>query len=71
MQNSGAGELPGIPAELIALCPSVIRDGLRPPAVARVPTNELFAELDVAAQFQADCLMSSPDEAVPVIGLAP
>jgi P4 family phage/plasmid primase-like protien len=26
------GELPGILAELIALCPSVVRDGLKPPA---------------------------------------
>lgn len=60
------GELPGILAELIALCPSVIRDGLRPPAAVRLSTDELFAELDVAARFQSDCLVSAPDEAVPV-----
>jgi P4 family phage/plasmid primase-like protien len=60
------GELPGILAELIALCPSVIRDGLRPPAAVRMSTDELFAELDVAARFQADCLVPAPDEAVPV-----
>ena len=60
------GELPGILAELIALCPSVIRDGLRPPAAVRGSTNELFAELDVTARFQSDCLVSAPDEAVPV-----
>jgi P4 family phage/plasmid primase-like protien len=60
------GELPGILAELIALCPSVIRDGLRPPAAVRLSTDELFAELDVAARFQSDCLASAPDEAVTV-----
>jgi phage/plasmid-associated DNA primase len=60
------GELPGILAELIALCPSVIREGLRPPAAVRVSTAELFAELDVAGRFQADCLVPAPDEAVAV-----
>lgn len=60
------GELPGILAELLALCPSVIRDGLRPPAAVRVSTDELFAELDIAGRFQADCLVSAPDEAVSV-----
>jgi phage/plasmid-associated DNA primase len=60
------GELPGILAELIALCPSVIRDGLRPPATVRLSTDELFAELDVAARFQSDCLVPVPDEAVPI-----
>jgi phage/plasmid-associated DNA primase len=59
-------ELPGILAELIALCPSVIRDGLRPPAAVRLSTDELFAELDVAARFQADCLVPAPDDAVAV-----
>jgi P4 family phage/plasmid primase-like protien len=59
-------ELPGILAELIALCPSVIRDGLKRPSAVRVSTDELFAELDIAARFQADCLMSAPDEAVAV-----
>lgn len=59
-------ELPGILAELIALCPSVIRDGLRPPAAVRLSTEDLFAELDVAARFQADCLAPAPDDAVPV-----
>jgi P4 family phage/plasmid primase-like protien len=60
------GELPGILAELLALCPSVIRDGLRPPAAVRVSTDELFAELDIAGRFQADCLVSAPEEAVAV-----
>lgn len=60
------GELPGILAELITLCPSVIRDGLRPPAAVRLSTDELFAELDVAARFQTDCLLSAPDDAVAV-----
>ena len=60
------GELPGILAELIALCPSVIRDGLRPPAAVRLSTDELFADLDVAGRFQADCLAPAPDEAVSV-----
>jgi len=60
------GELPGILAELIALCPSVVRDGLKPPAAVRLSTDALFAELDVAARFQADCLVPAPDEAVPV-----
>lgn len=55
------GELPGILAELIALCPSLIRDGLKPPAAVRGSTDELFAELDVAAQFRAACLEDSPD----------
>lgn len=55
------GELPVILAELIALCPSVIRDGLGKPAAARNSTDELFAELDVAAQFRAACLEDSPD----------
>jgi len=32
----------------------------------RVSTDELFAELDVAARFQSDCLISAPDEAVHV-----
>lgn len=60
------GELPGILAELLALCPSVIRDGLGKPTAVRNSTDELFAELDVAARFQADCLVPAPDEAVPV-----
>lgn len=60
------GELPGILAELIAACPSVVRDGLKPPAAVRLSTDELFAELDVAARFQSDCLVPAPDEAVPV-----
>jgi P4 family phage/plasmid primase-like protien len=60
------GEMPGILAELIALCPSVIRDGLRPPSAVRLSTDELFAELDVAGRFQGDCLVPAPDEAVPV-----
>lgn len=55
------GELPGILAELIALCPEVIRDGLRPPAAVRLSTNELFDELDVAGQFRAACLDDAPD----------
>ncbi|HEX4309683.1 MAG TPA: phage/plasmid primase, P4 family [Acidobacteriaceae bacterium] len=55
------GELPGILAELIALCPSVIRDGLGKPAAVKNSTEELFAELDVAAQFRAACLEGSPD----------
>ena len=49
-------ELPGILAELIALCQSVIRDGLKRPSAVRNSTDELFAELDVAAQFRAACL---------------
>jgi hypothetical protein len=32
----------------------------------RGSTDELFAELDVAARFQADCVMAAPDDAVPV-----
>jgi P4 family phage/plasmid primase-like protien len=60
------GELSGILAELIALCPSVIRDGLRSPAAVRGSTDALFAELDVAARFQADCLTSATHEAVAV-----
>jgi phage/plasmid-associated DNA primase len=60
------GELPGILAELIALCPSVIRDGLKRPASVKVSTDELFAELDVAGRFQADCLVPAPDESVAV-----
>ena len=28
--------------------------------------DELFAELDIAARFQADCMVSAPDEAVAV-----
>jgi P4 family phage/plasmid primase-like protien len=59
-------ELPGILAELIALCPSVIRNGLRKPAVVKDSTDELFAELDIATRFQADCLVPAPDEAVAV-----
>lgn len=60
------GELPGILAELIAVCPSLIRDGLNRPATVRTFTDELFAELDTAARFQADCLVPAPDEAVAV-----
>jgi phage/plasmid-associated DNA primase len=63
-------ELPGILAELIALCPSVIRDGLGKPAVVKDSTDELFAELDVAARFQADCLVPAPDEAVAVANVS-
>jgi P4 family phage/plasmid primase-like protien len=59
-------ELPGILVELIALCPSVIQDGLGKPAAVKDSTEELFAELDTAARFQADCLVSAPHEAVPV-----
>ncbi len=55
------GELPGILAELIALCPSVIQDGLGKPAAVKDSTDELFTELDVAAQFKAACLDASPD----------
>ena len=54
------GELPGILDELIALCPSVIQDGLGKPAAVKDSTDELFAELDVAAQFRAACLEDSP-----------
>jgi P4 family phage/plasmid primase-like protien len=54
-------ELPGILAELIALCQSVIRDGLKRPSAVRNSTDELFAELDVAAQFRAACLDEASD----------
>jgi phage/plasmid-associated DNA primase len=60
------GELPGILVELIALCPSVVRGGLKPPAAVRLSADALFAELDVAPRFQSDCLVAAPDEAVPV-----
>jgi P4 family phage/plasmid primase-like protien len=59
-------ELPGILAELIALCPAVIRDRLGKPASVKDSTDELFAELDLAARFQADCFVPAPDEAVAV-----
>jgi phage/plasmid-associated DNA primase len=59
-------ELPGILAELIALCPSVIQGGLGKPTVVQDSTDELFAELDIAARFQADCLVPARDEAVAV-----
>lgn len=59
-------ELPGSLAELVALCPSVIRDGLKRPDSVKVSTDALFAELDIAARFQADCLVPAPDEAVAV-----
>lgn len=55
------GELPGILAALLALCPSVIRDGLGKPAAVKDSTEELFAELDVAAQFKAACLGTASD----------
>jgi putative DNA primase/helicase len=54
-------ELPGILAELITLCPSVIRDGLKRPSAVSNSTDDLFAELDVAAQFRAACLDDSAD----------
>jgi P4 family phage/plasmid primase-like protien len=57
-------ELPGILAEIIAICPSVIRDGLGKPASVKDSTAELFAELDIAARFQTDCLAPAPDEVV-------
>lgn len=60
------GELPGILAELIALCPSVIQDGLGEPPAVKDSTDELFAELDVAARFQADCLEAAPDASTTV-----
>jgi putative DNA primase/helicase len=58
------GELPGILAELIALCPSVIRDGLGKSAAGRGSTDELFLELDIAARFQTDCLAPASEEVV-------
>jgi putative DNA primase/helicase len=54
-------ELPGILAELIRLAPSVIHEGLRPPASVLLATQDLFAELDVAARFQADWLTEDVD----------
>ena len=59
-------ELPGILDELIAVCPSLIRDGLKRPGAVRTFTDELFAQLDVTARFQADCLAPAPDEAITV-----
>ena len=46
------GELPGILAELLALCPSVVGGGLRPPAAVRGSTDELFAEWTCGAAFR-------------------
>ena len=54
-------ELPGILAELITLCPLVIRDGLKRPSAVSNSTDELFSELDVAAQFRTACLDDSAD----------
>jgi putative DNA primase/helicase len=59
-------ELPGILAELIALCPSVIRDGLEKPAAVKDSTDELFTELDVAGRFITDCLPRDPASVEPV-----
>jgi len=49
-------ELPGILAELIALCPSVIQDGLGKPASVKDSTAELFAELDWQRGFKRTAL---------------
>jgi P4 family phage/plasmid primase-like protien len=59
-------ELPGILAELIAMCPSVLRDGLTQPPSVRDATADLFAELDVTTRFQNDCLVAAPGESVTV-----
>jgi P4 family phage/plasmid primase-like protien len=55
-------ELPGILAQLIRRSPSVIKGGLLRPSSVTVATDELFAELDIAARFQRDCLVSAPDD---------
>lgn len=54
-------ELPGILWGLIGLSPSVIKGGLMRPSSVKIATDELFFELDVAARFQADCLVPAPD----------
>jgi putative DNA primase/helicase len=52
-------ELPGILAELIALCPAIIGNDykLPQPDAVKNATDELFAELDLTTRFQADCLI--------------
>jgi putative DNA primase/helicase len=58
-------ELPGILHKLITLCPDVIQNGLQPPASVLAETDQLFSELDVTAQFIADCLTVDADAHTP------
>lgn len=57
-------EAPGILAQLIRLCPSVIADGLRAPKVVTNATAELLEENDVTKQFQEDVLTDAPGQNV-------
>ncbi len=56
LQDKLKAELPGILHRLITLAPTVISNGLQPPAAVLDETEELFDELDVAKQFADDCL---------------
>lgn len=64
LENTLATEAPGILAQLIALCPDVIANGLRAPQTVTDATSELLEENDLAKQFQEDALMDAPGKNV-------
>ena len=65
LESTLRAELPGVLHRLLVLCPDVIENGLQPPPSVLAETGELFAELDVTAQFKDACLEDAPDSVVP------
>jgi P4 family phage/plasmid primase-like protien len=62
LEKTLAAEAPGIVAQLIALCPDVIANGLQPPAIVKDATSELLEEGDLAKQFEEDMLIKAPGQ---------
>jgi putative DNA primase/helicase len=59
LETTLSAEAPGILAQLISLCPDVIANGLRPPAIVLDATSELLQENDIATQFREDMLIDA------------
>ena len=65
-------ELPGILAELLALCPAIIANDCKLPQAAAVQdaTADLFLELDLTTRFSNDCLVPGDHTTVFDMGAA-
>lgn len=59
LETKLSAEAPGILEQLISLCPDVIANGLRPPAIVLDATSELLQENDIATQFREDMLVDT------------
>jgi P4 family phage/plasmid primase-like protien len=59
LETTLSAEAPGILAQLVSICPDVIVNGLRPPAIVLDATSELLQENDIATQFREDVLMDT------------